>query len=485
MVDENPFRSASAIAASIARGETSSRDELELYLARVARFNPKLNAFVAMCSDQARIDADAADSETKRGRQRGPLHGVPMSVKESFDVAGLTTTWGIEKLRNNLANSDAVAVRRLRNAGAIIFGKTNVPELLSDWQSYNPVYGTTNNPWDLKRSPGGSSGGSAAALAAGLTGLELGSDIGASIRNPAHYCGVYGHKCTFGIASPAGQAPPGVRSVPDLSVIGPMARSATDLDIALDIIAGPDDIDAAGWSLSLPPPRISSISGLRVAIVRDSPAAPVDNQIATALDCLGGFLSSNGAAVSYDAWPQIDVNELSTLYILMLRAATSRNHSSREVVQFRNELNVSVDVKDDYWSLTRSAITMGHRDWLLNNEKRHKLRHAWNAFFKDIDVLICPIASTGAVEHDHSAPRHQRIIEVNGHPMHSIDQLFWAGLATLPYLPATAIPIGSTKDGLPIGAQIIGPQYFDRTTIEVAKLLERNFRGFVPPPGYN
>lgn len=479
------FQSATSIAAAIAGGRTSSREMLELYLARVAQHNPALNAVVCLRADEARAEADAADAERKRGNLRGPLHGVPITVKESFDVSGLPTTWGVEKLRGNIARTDALSVRRLRNAGAIVFGKTNVPHLLSDWQSYNAIYGTTNNPWDLTRSPGGSSGGSAAALAAGLTGLELGSDIGASIRNPAHYCGVYGHKTTYGIASPAGQAPPGVVSVPDLSVIGPMARSAADLACALDVMAGPDEIDSAGWRLALPAARVSSLAGLRVAVLRTSPIAPPDREVAGALEALIEHLSRSGASVRTDAWPQFDIAEMHRLYVLMLRSATSRNQSGKEAEQFRQELVSVAAVDDDYWTLTRRAVTMTHRDWLLRNEQRHKLRHAWHAFFKDYDVLICPVAATAAMHHDHTAPRHERTIEVDGRAAKSIDQLFWAGIATLAYLPATAIPIGETKGGLPIGAQIVGPQYVDRTTIAVAAMLEQDFRAFEPPPGFS
>jgi amidase len=276
------FKSATDLARAIARGELSSREALDLYLARIEKHNPAVNAVIALRADEARREAEQADAALRKGGHRGPLHGVPMTVKESFDVAGLPTTWGVEKLRNNIAAQDALAVRRLRAAGAVVFGKTNVPYLLSDWQSYNCVYGTSNNPWDVSRSPGGSSGGSAAALAAGLTGLELGSDIGSSIRNPAHYCGVYGHKTTYGIASPGGQAPPGVVSIPDLSVIGPLGRSAVDLELGLGIIAGPDEIDAAGWRLSLPPSPIASLRGLRVAVLRDSDIAPISTEVGDA-----------------------------------------------------------------------------------------------------------------------------------------------------------------------------------------------------------
>ncbi len=259
---EPAFRSAAALAASIRAREVGSRELLEHYVERVERLNPALNAIIVSDFRSARRRAEEADAVLARGESWGPLHGLPMTVKESFDVIGLPTTWGLAELKDNMPTANALAVDRLLAAGAIIFGKTNVPVLLADLQSYNPVYGTTNNPWDTSRTPGGSSGGAAAALAAGLTGLELGSDIGGSIRNPAHYCGVFGHKPTYGIVPPRGQALYGNVAASDISVIGPLARSAEDLALALDIIAGPDPVEAAGWRLDLAAPRSNALHRL-------------------------------------------------------------------------------------------------------------------------------------------------------------------------------------------------------------------------------
>ncbi len=232
------FLPATELATRIRERRLGCRDLLDHMLDRVDRFNSTLNAIVVLDSERARARADAADAAIARGDIWGPLHGVPMTFKESYDIEGLPTTWGLPELAGNLAERDSTVVRRMRDAGAVVFGKTNVPVLLADWQSYNPVYGTTNNPWDVTRTPGGSSGGSAAALAAGLTGLEAGSDIGASIRNPAHYCGVYGHKPTYGVVPPRGHATPGVLAPADISVVGPLARSAEDLEVALDADGG-------------------------------------------------------------------------------------------------------------------------------------------------------------------------------------------------------------------------------------------------------
>ena len=251
---EIPFRSAKQLASLIRRKKVGCLELLDIYLERIERHNSKINAIIFMNVDEARKRARAADRALANGNVWGPLHGVPMTIKESYDVVGMPTTWGLPHLQDNCPQRNAIAVDRFLAAGAVLFGKTNVPLYLADWQSFNKIYGTTNNPWDVTRVPGGSSGGSAAALAAGLTGLEAGSDIGASIRNPAHYCGVYGHKPTYGVVTPRGQALPGVVAVSDISAVGPMARSATDLALALDVMSGPDHIDGAGWQLCLPKP---------------------------------------------------------------------------------------------------------------------------------------------------------------------------------------------------------------------------------------
>src|SRR5207244_1010974 len=250
-----PFRAARQLAADIKKKKIGCLELLDLYLARVEKYDGALNAIVVRDFERARTRARAADRALAKRQPWGPLHGVPMTIKESYDVAGLPTTWGVPAYKNNVATRNAVAVDRLLAAGAVLFGKTNVPLYLADWQSFNAIYGTTNNPWDVTRAPGGSSGGSAAALAAGLTGLEAGSDIGSSIRNPAHFCGVYGHKPTWGIVPRRGQALPWQEAPVDIDVVGPLARSADDLVLALSVMAGPDAVDAAGWQLRLRSPR--------------------------------------------------------------------------------------------------------------------------------------------------------------------------------------------------------------------------------------
>jgi amidase len=483
MIDPH-FRSAKQLASDIRRRKLGCLEVLDLYLARMERLNGKLNAIVVTDVDGARRRARQADAALRRGKPWGPFHGVPMTIKESYDVAGMPTTWGLPALKDNVAPRNALAVDRLLAAGVVLFGKTNVPAWLADYQSYNDVYGTTNNPWDLARSPGGSSGGSAVALAAGLTGLEAGSDIGSSIRNPAHYCGVFGHKPTFGIVPPRGQALPGRVAQGDISVIGPMARSAEDLAIGLSVMAGPDEIDGAGLRLALPAPRRKALREFKVAVMLDDPAAEVDREVQARLQALADFRGKRKVKVSLTARPAFDTAEAHRTYIFLLRAATAGRQTAEE---FSRNAEITRGLAPDdqrYYAWTMRANTASHRDWLAANETRHKMRWRWAEFFREWDLLLCPVASSAAFPHDHAGERHERMITVNGKRVPCVDQLFWAGYGGMAYLPATVAPAGLTPAGLPVGVQIIGPQYGDRTCIEFARLLEREFQAFVPPPDY-
>ncbi|MGH7315461.1 MAG: amidase [Candidatus Rokuibacteriota bacterium] len=478
------FRSAKQLASDIRRRKIGCLEALDAYLARVDRYNPRLNAIVASDVEGARRRARRADAALKKGKVWGPLHGVPMTVKESYDVVGMPTTWGLTELKGNVPPRNALAVDRLLGAGAVLFGKTNVPSWLADYQSYNPVYGTTNNPWDLSRTPGGSSGGAAAALAAGLTGFEAGSDIGSSIRNPAHYCGVYGHKPTYGIVPPRGQALPGRVAQGDISVIGPMGRSAEDLALGLSVMAGADEIDGAGWRLELPPSRKKTLRDFKVAVMLTDPVSEVDDEVQARLQALADFLARKKAKVSDSARPDIDTAEAQRLYVFLLRAATAGRQTPE---QFGQNVEIARGLRPDdesYHARMLRANTAAHRDWLAVNEARHKMRWRWAEFFREYDLLLCPVAAGPAFPHDHEGERHERTITVNGRRVPTTDQLFWAGYSGMAFLPSTAAPCGFSRAGLPIGVQIVGPQYGDRTCIQLARRLEREFQGFVPPPGY-
>lgn len=479
-----PFQSAKQLASAIKRKKISAVELLDLYVSRIEKYNPTINAVVATDLPAARKRAKAADAALAKGKSLGPLHGVPMTIKESFDVVGMPTTWGVPDLKTNKPKTNAIAVDRFLAAGANLFGKTNVPIYLADWQSYNDIYGVTNNPWDVTRTPGGSSGGSSAALAAGLTGLEAGSDIGSSIRNPAHYCGVWGHKPTWGICSPRGQAMPGIVAASDISVIGPLARSAEDLDIALKVMQGPDAIDGTGWKLALPAPAKTRFSQLRIAVMLNDRNAEVDREVQAIVQNVADFLARKKAKLSDKARPEIDTSELQRAYILLLRAATS-GRQTPEMYAKNQEVAAGLKPGDEsyYAGMTRGNV-MPHRDWLKLNNQRHHYRLKWAEFFKDYDLLICPAASSAAFPHDHAGERHQRDITVNGKRVPTTDQLFWAGYSGLCFLPSTVAPAGFTKSGLPVGVQIIGAQYMDRQCIQLAKMLEAEFQGFVAPKGF-
>jgi amidase len=478
------FKCALALAADIKSRKIGCEEMLEHFSSRVERINPDLNAIVVNDVDRARLRAREADAAIARGEFWGPLHGVPITVKESFDIVGLPTTWGIPELKDNYPSANAVAVDRLLGAGAVIFAKTNVPTLLANWQTFNPIYGTTNNPWNQALSPGGSSGGSSAALAAGLTGLDAGSDIGGSIRNPAHYCGVYGHKPSYGIVPMRGQLFPGNMAPVDFFVTGPMARSAGDLAVALMIMAGPDLLEAVGWHLTLRPRRHSKLSDFRVALILDDANSRVDREMQDQLQALAKDLARRGATVSETARPDLDFTEAHDVYVRLLRAATSRAQTTEA---FKRNLEAARTLdRDDrsYFAKMVRGNTLYHKDWLDADEVRHRIRYKWANFFNDYDVLLCPPAASAARPHDQVGERYQRTILVDGSPVPTTDQLFWAGIATLAGLPATVAPIGLSSGGLPVGVQIIGAGYDDLTCIAFAEFLEREYCAFVPPPGY-
>ena len=481
-MDNRAFDSATRLAADLRDRKIGCVELLDFFLARAEQHNPKLNAIIVWQIDKARDRARAADEALVKGQRWGPLHGVPMTVKESFNLAGLPTTFGNPVWKDNVPAANSVVVDRLQNAGAVIFGKTNVPYMLADSQSYNDIYGTTNNPWDATRGPGGSSGGEAATLAAGMSALGAGSDIAGSLRNPAHYCGVYGHKPTWGLIPTRGHAPPGVVTPTDISVVGPLARSADDLALALGILAGPDALQQAAWRVQLPAPRGRSLKDFRVAMWGSAPEAPIDDSVATLFAATVEAVRKAGAAIDESARP-VELDENHRLFMRLLRAATAgrlTDEAYAEQVKLAEALT-----PDDMSPRAHVAhgATLSHREWGRANEARSKLRYVWREFFRRFDVLLAPVAATAAFPHDHNPDMGARRIIINGEPHPHVD-ITWAGLAALSYLPATAAPIGRTASGLPVGLQIIGPEGEDPTTIEFARLLAREIGGFTPPPGY-
>jgi amidase len=474
------FRSATSLVRGLRQGEFSARELLEHFLARIDRLNPSINAVILQDRPGARARADAADAARARGESLGALHGLPMTVKESYDVAGMPTTWGIPELRDNVVSQDALAVQRLTAAGANVFGKTNVPIRLADFQSYNVIYGTTGNPWNAERTPGGSSGGSAAALAAGLTGLEIGSDIGGSIRNPAHFCGVFGHKPTWNLCPMRGHALGGVLTPTDISVIGPLARSAYDLEAAVRLMALPDAMEAPGLQVSLRGLH-EPTSALRVAVWDSDPMCPSSTAVAQKVRAVAAALAEQGAAVNDTARPEFSPEHSHELFNALLASAMSARMPDADfAAMVARAERASPDDRSPVAQQARWQ-TLRARDWVRLNEARTKLRWAWHRFFERYDVLITPIMPTSAFAHDHKA-FGQRTIDIDGQQLPYFSQTFWAGLAGVSYLPATVIPGGLGPDGLPIGVQLIGPAYSDMRLIQLAQRLEALGFAFAAPP---
>jgi amidase len=432
----------------------------------------------------ARAAAADADAALARGERR-PLLGIPMTVKESYNVAGLPTTWGIPRFKDWRPAADAVAVARVKAAGAVILGKTNVPIALADWQSYNDIYGTTNNPWDLGRTPGGSSGGAAASLAAGYVALELGSDIGGSLRAPAHYCGVFSHKPSHGLVPSRGHTPPRGEPLPrevDLAVVGPMARSAGDLALALDIIAGPDEPAATAYRLALPPARHRDLKAYRVLVVDTHPLLPTANAVRASLDRLADRLVKAGSRVERASPLLPDFALTARIYTQLLASFFGADYPI-DVYRRIQEAVSSLPPEDTSLAASRArGAVLSHRDWIAADRARGVLSRQWRDLFKEWDVVLTPVMPTPAFPHDHSAEMRTRRIGIDGVDHPYLDQVVWAGVATAPGLPATAVPIDRSDTGLPIGVQVIGPYLEDRTPIAFAELIEREFGGFVPPP---
>jgi amidase len=482
------FKTAIECSSALKAKKVSALELAQHAIARIERHDAKINAVCVRDFDRGLDAARAADAALARGETK-PLLGLPMTVKESYNVAGLPTTWGFPPQKDFRPPEDALSISRVKQAGGVILGKTNVPTGLADWQSYNDIYGTTNNPYDLGRTPGGSSGGSSAALAAGYGPLSMGSDIGGSLRVPAFHCGVYAHKPTFNIVPLRGHTPPPFPPIPgdrDLVVIGPMARSAADLSLLLDVMAGPDPLDTAiGYKLALPPSRHADLKSFRVLVIDSDPILPANKEIRGAIDKLAGDLGKAGVNVARQSplWP--DFAESSRLYMRMLISFLSA-FSPPELIADAQARLATLDPNDTSLAAERLRATMlSHRAWVLGDGARTRLRAQWRELFRSFDAVICPIMPTPAYPHDHSPDQETRRVDIDGKDYVYPDQLAWPGVATLPGLPATAIPLGLSPQGLPIGVQIVGPWLEDRTPLRLAELIEREFGGFVPPPMFD
>jgi len=480
------YASASELVAALRARKVGALELADRAIARIEALDPQINAVVVRDFERARRAARSADSALARG-EGGALIGVPVTIKESFDVEGLPTTWGDPKFRTFRPKADALAVERLRAAGAVVLGKTNVPLWLADWQSYNAIYGVTSNPWNPARTPGGSSGGCAAALAAGFGALSLGSDIGGSLRIPAHYCGVYAHRPTFGLVPRRGHQPPGAPVLPyelDLATVGPVARSAADLGLALDVVAGPDPLDSgAAYRLALPPARHEKLSDYRVLILDAHPLAPTAASVRAVMAALRERLTRANVRCAGASPALPDLADSARLFVRLLSSWYGAGLPERAYERAFAKADTLSRANRSLAAERTRGIALTHRAWIANEGARAELRERWRVFFQEWDIVLCPVAPTPAFPHDHSQPVEARRLTIDGKRFPYVDaEIVWPSVAAVAGLPATVAPIERSADGLPIGVQIIGPAFGDRTTLAFAELVEHAFGGFARPP---
>lgn len=463
-------------AALIRDGLVTSRELLEHHLDRIARLDADVNAVVSVDVERARHEADLAD---QAARPLGVLHGLPMTVKDSIETAGLRTVCGDPSLLHHVPAQDAPAVARLRAAGAIVLGKTNVPMWAADCQSTNAVFGTTNNPWDLTRTPGGSSGGEAAAVAAGLSPLGLGSDLGGSLRLPASFCGVFALKPSYGLVPTTGHLPPAPGSLHpmDIGAIGPMARTARDLDLALAVLAGPDRAHAPAWRLVLPESTVTALDTARVGVWLDDPMCPVGPSTAAVLEDLAGKCAATGAQV-------VDL-------AAVLRPLADEGY---ELAQALVHATVSPHLPDEMYAqaLSSTEAPGAHGRWARGLctsarelgrllERREQLAVRWAAAVSDVEVLLTPVTPGPAFPHDHR-PEAERVLDIDGALRPYGEQFAWMQLVGALRLPAVSAPVGRTAAGLPVGVQVVAPFLHDRTAVAAAGMLSDLVGGYEPPP---
>jgi amidase len=479
------FASALDAARAIRSGQVSSVELTTRVLARIAKHNPKLNAIVTLTADATLARARAADEARARGEWWGPLHGVPATIKDTFETAGVRTTAGAKLLEGHVPARDAAVVERLRRAGVVILGKTNVPEWAADWQSDNVVFGTTKNPWDVTRTPGGSSGGEAAALAAGLTYVSVGSDLAGSIRVPAHFCGVYGHKPTLGVVPIRGHIPPppGGPPVPppNLGVAGPLARSAADLLVSMGVLGGPDGDDPLAYRWSLPPARGSRLADYRLGFVLDDPACPVDPAVKPVLSETIDALRKAGATLD-EGWPPgVAPAEQYATYLDLFWATFAPLLRDDQIDAMR-----ALAARSDGSQAARRARawTAPFKYLQAAGGRRMAARAAWQEYFRTHDAFLLPTAFVPAFLHDRTPSQDDRRLATAAGPRGYDDLFFWISFASLTGLPATTAPVGRTREGLPVGVQIMGPYLEDATPIDVAGKLADVVGGFKAPPGY-
>ncbi len=464
-----PTAAVTVLVAALESGEVSARELLEMYLDRIDRLDGPINSVITLEPERARVEAAAVDDARANGRDVGTLAGVPVTIKDAIATAGIRSTGGATELRDFVPDVDATVVDTVRRADAIVFGKTNIPRWSGDYQSHNEMFGTTNNPWDLERTPGGSSGGPAAAVAMGFTAFEIGTDIGGSIRVPSSFCGVYGHKPSFGVIPTYGYLdhPMLHRHVADVNVFGPIARSVDDLELLLGLIAGPNPDDGAAWKLELPPPRAVELGDFRVAAWLDDPFSPVEPAVLDVLTAAVDRLEAAGARVDRERRPDLDPLRAAAVGGALISVATAISETDEEFAAAASE-----------------GRSLPHRSWDVLRRERDELRRRWAEFFTDVDILLCPVIPVPPFRHVHSEVGSNwssaTLADHGDRPYR--DLIGWSALIGSVYLPVTVPPIGRTADGLPIGIQVVAPYLHDRTALAFARCITDVVGGYVPPP---
>ncbi len=447
------LQSAVAQAAAVRAGEISSRELTQHVIDRIERLDGEVNSVVTRCFDEALAGAGAADQALASGEPTGRLHGLPFTVKDALATAGIRSTAGAAELADYVPDYDAPVVAAAKREGAIVLGKTNLPTWSADNQSFNDIFGTTNNPWDTSRVPAGSSGGAAAATAMGFTSFELGTDIGGSIRFPASFNGIWGHKPSWGIVPSTGYLdhPKGGTTEADINVLGPLTRSCDDAELLVDVLLRnerpwvPQLTDAPG-----------DVRELRVAAWLDDPFCEVDAEVLAVLEPAVDALATSGVSVDRGARPELDPDDAWRTGLWLVRSAMT---------------------------LAGTSDRYTHGEWLTNHAKRERFRLAWAKFFSHYDALIAPVAFIPPFEHMQQGTFGERTHVCNGVERPYLDMTRWTILTGMAYLPATVPPLGLTPtDGLPIGAQVVGPYGGDNVTLALARHFGEVAGGYVPPP---
>ena len=465
----------------LASHEVSSVELLDHFVERNSSLHSQINAVVTLDVERARASAVVSDNRRANGEAVGVIEGLPMTIKDAIAVEGIRATGGAVELADHVPEQDAEVVSKIKTAGGIVFGKTNLPRWSGDIQAYNDIFGATNNPWDLGCGPGGSSGGASAAVAVGLTPWEIGTDIGGSIRLPAHFAGVCGHKPSFGIVPQVGyidHVSYGLTDA-DVNVFGPLARTVGDLELLFDVVNGPRRDTENGWRLDLPLAR-GDAKELRVASWLDDPDCPVSEDVSVVLEAAVSAIEADGVAVDRSARPEIAFNDVRRVGQPLISAATSPGRTEEELEALQEI--ISDPSADETLRMRAAASTMTHRDWLLLTEKRDRNRQLWSDFFTGFDVLLAPVAFVSAFEHQHEGTLYTRTLTVDGRVRPYSDLIVWTSQFGYVYLPSTVVPVGLTSGGVPVGIQVVGPYLGDRTTLEFARYLEFLLGGYRVPP---